>query len=171
MSYLDKLHSISTFIFDVDGVFTDSLLHISEDGTLQRRMNTRDGFAVKVALEKGYKIIIITGGKSEGVRKRLHNLGVRDIHLGARNKREVLDDLVDLHDLELDRSLYMGDDLPDYDCMRLVHLAVCPNDAAPEIQRISHFVSPIEGGKGCVRDIIERVLKVQGQWNFEHEDV
>lgn len=167
MSYLDKLHHISTFIFDVDGVFTDSLLHISEDGTLQRRMNTRDGFAVKAALKKGYKIIVITGGKSEGVRKRLHNLGIRDIHVGVQDKRAVLDELVEFQGLELDRSLYMGDDLPDYDCMRLVQLAACPKDAAVEIQRIAHFVSPIEGGKGCVRDIIERVLKVQGQWDFE----
>lgn len=166
MSYLSKLHDITTFVFDVDGVLSDGMLHITEEGQLLRNMNTRDGFAIKHALKAGYRVIIITGGRSQGVVKRLEGLGVKEIHSGIQQKIDTLNELVEFFDLDLGKTLYMGDDLPDYDCMRVVHLATCPADAAQEIQRISHFVSALNGGQGCVRDVIERVLKVQGQWTF-----
>jgi len=166
MSYLSKLHDITTFVFDVDGVLSDGMLHITEEGQLLRNMNTRDGFAIKHALKAGYRVIIITGGRSQGVVKRLEGLGVKEIHSGIQQKIDTLNELVEFFNLDLGKTLYMGDDLPDYDCMRVVHLATCPADAAQEILRISHFVSALNGGQGCVRDVIERVLKVQDKWTF-----
>lgn len=164
MSFLSKLHDIKTFIFDVDGVLTDSSLYILENGQLLRKMNTRDGFAIKYAIEQGYQVIIITGGKSQGVVKRLEGLGVKDIHIGIHDKLEVIMELVEVYGLDLGKTLYMGDDIPDYESMRVVHLATCPDNAAHEIREISQYISPIKGGEGCVRDVIEKVLRVQRKW-------
>lgn len=166
MSFLDKLKDISTIILDVDGVLTDSSVYILEDGVLMRKMSTRDGFAIKYAIQKGYKIFVITGGRSEGVIKRLVGLGVKasDIYSGVHDKLEVLDDLIETNQIDLARTAYMGDDLPDYECLRLVHLATCPNNAAPEVRDIAHYISHLEGGAGCVRDLLEKILRVQGQW-------
>jgi 3-deoxy-D-manno-octulosonate 8-phosphate phosphatase (KDO 8-P phosphatase) len=164
MSFLDKLKDISTFIFDVDGVFTDSSVYILEDGVLMRKMSTRDGYAVKHAINKGYKVIVITGGKSEGVIKRLQRLGVREIYSGVQDKLSVMEELIEVYNIDMSRTLYMGDDFPDYEAMRLVTLPTCPNDAIPELREIAQYISPLNGGEGCVRDIIEKVLKVQGQW-------
>lgn len=170
MSYLEKLQEISTFIFDVDGVLTDGNVLVREDGKLLRQMNTRDGFAIKYALQKGYNVIIITGGRSEGVTKRLKNLGVKEVHAGIQDKVERLEELIDLEIVDLNRTAYMGDDLPDYGCMRLVHLPTCPADAAPEIKALAQYISPINGGRGAARDLIEQVLRVQGQWDFSYPD-
>lgn len=164
MSFLDKLHNINTIILDVDGVLTDSSVYILEDGVLMRKMNTRDGFAIKYAITKGYRIIIITGGKSQGVIKRLKGLGVDEIYSGMHNKLEAMDELIEVYGLDLARSTYMGDDLPDYECLRLVSLATCPVDAAPEVREICQYISPYQGGQGCVRDLIEKIMKVQGKW-------
>lgn len=164
MSFLNKLHDISTFIFDVDGVLTDGSVYAFEDGNLMRKMHTKDGFAIKHAIKQGYRIIIITGGSSEGVVKRLKKLGVEDVYYGIHNKLETLKQLINLYSIDLGRVLYMGDDLPDYECMRLCHLATCPSDAVHEVQEISQYISPLNGGQGCVRDVIEKVLRVQKQW-------
>ncbi|MCH2045201.1 MAG: HAD hydrolase family protein [Saprospiraceae bacterium] len=168
MSFLNKLHDISTFIFDVDGVLTDGSVYAFEDGNLMRKMNTKDGFAIRHAIKQGYRIIIITGGRSEGVVKRLKRLGIEDVYYGIQNKIDTLKQLINLYSIDLGRVLYMGDDLPDYECMRLCHLATCPSDAVHEIKEISQYISPIDGGQGCVRDVIEKVLRVQKQWvSFE----
>lgn len=164
MNSLEKFRDISTFIFDVDGVLADPLMHVLENGQLLRQMNSKDGFAFERALAEGYRIIIISGGKSEGVRIRLANLGVTEIYLSVRNKVDVLEDLVAYHDLDLGGALYMGDDLPDYECMRRVHFPVCPSDAAKEIIDLSQYVSPYRGGQGCARDVIEKTLTIQGKW-------
>ncbi|MCP4439641.1 MAG: HAD hydrolase family protein [Aureispira sp.] len=164
MSFLPKLHDINTFIFDVDGVLTDGSVYILENGSQLRKMNTRDGFAIKYAIEQGYKVIIITGGKSQGVVKRLKGLGVKEIYSGIHDKLEVLMELVDIYGLDLGKTLYMGDDMPDYEGMRVVHLATCPDNAAHEIREISQYISPFKGGEGCVRDVVEKVLRVQGKW-------
>jgi len=164
MSFLDKLADITTFVLDVDGVLTDSSVYILENGVLMRKMNTRDGYAIKYAINQGYRFIVITGGKSQGVIKRLNNLGVKEIYSGVQDKLEVMDDLIETNQIDLSRAVYMGDDLPDYESMRLVHLAACPNNAAPEIRDICHYISPYKGGEGCVRDLIEKVLRVQKQW-------
>jgi 3-deoxy-D-manno-octulosonate 8-phosphate phosphatase (KDO 8-P phosphatase) len=167
MSYLDKLADIRHFIFDVDGVLTNGLLHVQENGELLRQMHTRDGYALKAALEQKFAITIITGGNSQGVIKRLNGLGITHIYSGIHHKLKTLEELVHNHNLDLSTVAYMGDDLPDYECMRAVHLAACPSDAAMEIKTISQYISPVKGGEGCVRDLIEKVLKAQNKWKIE----
>lgn len=164
ISYKQLLPKITTFIFDVDGVLTNGLVTIMPDGELVRNMNIKDGYALKIAVDLGYTVCIISGGKNEGVRSRLANLGIKDIYLGAHDKIKQYQELVDTYKLKSEEVLYMGDDLPDFPVMKKVGLACCPNDAAPEIQKISKYISYKKGGEGCVRDIIEQVLRVQGKW-------
>jgi len=166
MSFLEKLHEVKTFIFDVDGVLTDAFVLVQEDGTLLRMMNTKDGFAIRHALTQGYKIFVITGGKSPGLLARLKNLGIAEenIFMDVQEKLDAMRELVRSGRVDLSNSTYMGDDIPDYAPMRLVLFAACPRDATHEIKEISQYVSPFDGGRGCVRDIIEKVLRVQGKW-------
>ena len=164
MSFLDHLPHINTILFDVDGVLTDSSVHVLEDGVLLRKMNVRDGYALRRAVQLGYRIIIITGGKSQGVVKRLQNLGIEEIYSGIQDKLAVLEDLIEIYGLNLATTAYMGDDLPDYEPMRLVALPACPANAAPEIKAISQYISHCDGGGGCARDLLERIMKVQGKW-------
>ena len=164
-SYKEIMNHITTFIFDVDGVLTDGKVHVSQTGEMLREMHIRDGFAMKAALESGYNVCIISGGSNEGVRIRLKNLGITDIHLASPNKVETFKEYIDLYQIKPENVLYMGDDIPDYHVMQLVGLPTCPQDAAPEIKGISNYISHINGGKGAVRDVIEQVMKVQGKWN------
>lgn len=164
MNQLEKFGEVDTLLFDVDGVMTDSSLHVLENGQLLRKMHTRDGYALKAAVRAGLRVCIVTGGKSEGVKIRLQNLGVTDIYVGIQDKLETYEEYVDIYELDEGKILYMGDDLPDLAVMRRVGFPVCPADAAPEIKKISQYVSPINGGHGCVRDVIERVLKLRGEW-------
>jgi 3-deoxy-D-manno-octulosonate 8-phosphate phosphatase (KDO 8-P phosphatase) len=163
-SYKEYLHQITTFIFDVDGVLTDGSLHITTEGQMHRTMNVKDGFALKEAMNQGYHLCIISGGTDEGVRKRLQTLGVTDIYLGAHQKVEQLQAFLTKKDINPEQVLYMGDDLPDYPAMQMLGLPTCPQDAVKEIKEISKYISHKNGGKGCVRDVIEQVLKVQGKW-------
>jgi 3-deoxy-D-manno-octulosonate 8-phosphate phosphatase (KDO 8-P phosphatase) len=163
-SYKEYLHQITTFIFDVDGVLTDGSLHITTDGQLHRTMNVKDGFALKEAMNQGYHLCIISGGTDEGVRKRLETLGVSDIYLGAHHKVDQLQAFLTEKNINPENVLYMGDDLPDYPAMQMLGLPTCPQDAVKEIKEISKYISHKNGGKGCVRDVIEQVLKVQGKW-------
>ena len=128
-------------------------------------MNVKDGYAMKTALNKGYNICIISGGNNEGVRVRLRGLGITDIHLGVSNKIDTLDEYFDVYNIKAENALYMGDDIPDYHVMKMVGMPCCPNGAVAEIKEISKYISHKQGGKGCVRDVIEQVLKVQGKWN------
>lgn len=164
-SYKQFLANINTLIFDVDGVLTNGIVTVIPGGELVRQMNIKDGYALKTAVNAGLKICIISGGKNEGVRNRLQNLGIQDIYLGAHDKIEQFHELVDMYNLNPDHVLYMGDDIPDYPVMKLVGMPCCPNDAAPEIQQISKYISDKKGGEGCARDVIEQILKVQGKWN------
>ena len=164
-SYKESLHKINTFIFDVDGVLTDGSVTITSEGEMLRTMNIKDGFALKTAIDAGYNLCIISGGSNEGVRKRLSNLGVKDIYLGAHNKIEQLNEYISNKGITTSQILYMGDDIPDYPVMELVGLPCCPQDAVPEIKAVSKYVSHKSGGKGAVRDVIEQVLKVQDKWN------
>ncbi|NJL74118.1 MAG: HAD hydrolase family protein [Saprospiraceae bacterium] len=165
MNNLEAFNSINTFIFDVDGVLTDGNLIVLENGQLLRTMNTKDGFAMKKAIDAGYKIAIITGGNSEGVVSRLKGLGINDIYAGVSEKIDSFQELVYTYDLDAEAILYMGDDLPDLEVMVKVGLPTCPSDADHEIQRISKYISAHKGGQGCVRDVIERVMRVQGKWS------
>jgi 3-deoxy-D-manno-octulosonate 8-phosphate phosphatase (KDO 8-P phosphatase) len=164
-NYKELLKDIKTFVFDVDGVFTDSSILITTEGELLRKMNVRDGYAVKTALTQGYRICIISGGSNEGVRARLRALGVTDIYLGAAFKEEALREYLLDYDIPPDEILYMGDDIPDIPAMQMSGMVACPQNAVPEVKRISHYISHLDGGAGCVRDIIEQVLKVRGHWH------
>lgn len=164
-SYKEYLKHITTFIFDVDGVLTDGTILVTTEGEMLRSMHTKDGFAIKTALQAGYHMCIISGGSNEGVRRRLEGLGVSDIYLGAHNKIEQLNTYLNAKNINIENVLFMGDDIPDYPVMKLVGLPCCPQDAVPEIKAISKYVSHKNGGKGAVRDVIEQVLKVQDKWN------
>ena len=167
MNHLEIFSTIHTFIFDVDGVMTNNEVIITESGELLRKMNVRDGLAIKMAIEKGFKIAVITGGRSEGVKKRLQALGIQDIYSGVSEKIVAFDEFITAYDLDAGGILYMGDDLPDYPVLRRVGLATCPKNAAPELFPIVNYVSPYNGGEGCVRDVIEQVMRLQGKWNNE----
>ena len=165
-SYKEIMNDITTFIFDVDGVLTDSSVHITPTGEMLRIMNIRDGYALKAAVESGYHVCIISGGSNEGVRIRLRNLGITDIHLGTPDKVETFKEYSELYQINPETVLYMGDDIPDYHVMQLVGLPTCPQDASPEIKTISKYISHKNGGKGAVREVIEQVMKVQGKWHL-----
>jgi 3-deoxy-D-manno-octulosonate 8-phosphate phosphatase (KDO 8-P phosphatase) len=168
-SYKEIMNEITTFILDVDGVLTDGTIHVTQTGEMLRDMHIRDGYAMKAAVENGYTVCIISGGSNEGVRVRLRNLGITDIHLGVPNKVETFNEFIELYNIKPEQVLYMGDDIPDFHVMKLVGLPTCPQNAVPEIKNISKYISHINGGKGCVRDVIEQVMKVQGKW-MEHFD-
>ena len=163
-SYKEIMNDITTFIFDVDGVLTDSSVFVTNEGEMLRTMNIRDGYAMKAAVESGYNVCIISGGSNEGVRVRLRNLGIKDIYLGTPDKVETFNEYMDLYQIKPDQVLYMGDDIPDYHVMKLVGLPSCPQDASPEIKAISGYISHKNGGKGAARDVIEQVMKTQGKW-------
>ena len=164
MSYKEEFRHITTFIFDVDGVFTDGSITILTDGEMIRTMNTKDGYAVKAALQAGYGIVIISGGTNEAVRMRLNQLGVKYVYLGIHQKADILHDYSKENNLSFENMLFMGDDIPDLEAMNLVRLGCCPNDAVPEVLAAADYISHKDGGKGCVRDVIEQVFKVQGKW-------
>lgn len=168
-NYKEILPEITTLIFDIDGVLTDGTVTIFPDGELVRRMNIKDGYALKTAVDQGFNVCIISGGNNKSVLSRLQNLGIKDIYLGAHNKIEQLHDYLEMKNLKLENVLYMGDDIPDYPVLELVALPTCPQDAVPEIKGVSKYISHKKGGKGAVRDVIEQVLKVQGKWssNFD----
>ncbi len=162
-NFKERLKDIKAFVFDVDGVFSD-LIILHSDGKLMRHMNVKDGFAVKTAAEAGYNIGIITGGDSESVRSRFDKLGVRHVYLESSDKNKDFDDFLKINNLKAEDVLYMGDDIPDYTVMKRCALATCPADAVEEIQSISHYISDKPGGTGCVRDVIEQVMRAQGKW-------
>ena len=170
MNHLERFHAIHTFLFDVDGVLTDGSVLVTEEGDLLRRMSIRDGYAIKRAVQQGLRICAITGGSSEGVRSRLLRLGVSDVFLGRQEKLEAYEALLQRYELDEAGILYMGDDLPDYPVMRKVGLPACPADAAPEVLQIAQYVSPYRGGQGCVRDVIEKVLRLHRKWRPYQED-
>lgn len=163
-----KLDKIETFIFDVDGVLTNCRMLITEAGEFLRTMNVRDGAAMKMALKAGYRVAIITKGNSIGVKDRLIFLGADPVYDNVTDKNIALTDLVANHNVDLYKSLYMGDDLADLVVFDQVLLSTCPRDAAPEVIKKAEFVSHRDGGDGCVRDIIERVMRVRGHWG--HSD-
>ena len=165
MNILAAFKPIKLFVLDVDGVLTDGTLLVLNDGQMARRMNVKDGYVLQLAVKKGYQVLVISGGNSDAVKIRLEKLGVVNVFMNITNKKEVLLEYVTTHGLTWPEVLYMGDDIPDFLTMQMAGLACCPADAVPEIKAISHYVSPIKGGEGCVRDIIEKVMKLNGHWN------
>ncbi len=172
-SYKEIMNDITTFVFDVDGVLTDSSVFVTNEGEMLRTMNIRDGYALKAAIESGYNVCIISGGSNEGVRIRLQNLGVSDVYLGTPDKVNTLKEYLENNNIKDENVLYMGDDIPDFHVMKLVGLPTCPQDAVPEIKNICRYISHVKGGRGAARDVIEQVMKVQGKWmeyfNGQHD--
>lgn len=166
MNLLELFAPIRTFVFDVDGVLTDGNLMLTEDGHMLRSMSIKDGYAIQLAIKKGYKVWIISGGKSQAVKVRLNKLGVEDVHIGIESKKEFLHEIAVASNTEYTNVLYMGDDIPDYAAMQVCGLPCCPADAVPEIKQVAKYISPLNGGKGCVRDVIEKVLKLNGDWEL-----
>jgi len=168
-SYKEIMPQITTFIFDVDGVLTNGTVTIFPNGDLIRQMNIKDGYALKTAVDMGYHVCIISGGTNPAVKLRLQGLGLTDIYLGINDKIEQLNEYLDMYSIQPDQVLYMGDDIPDFPVMKVIGLPTCPKDAVPEIQHISKYISQKKGGNGCVRDVIEQVLKVQDKWNVQYD--
>jgi 3-deoxy-D-manno-octulosonate 8-phosphate phosphatase (KDO 8-P phosphatase) len=166
MNVLELFTPIKTFVFDVDGVLATDMLLIVQ-GDWARSMNTKDGFGLQLAVKKGYRVVIISGAKSVPVLERLTALGIKDVFLGVHHKKEKLLEYVQQYDLKWEEILYMGDDIPDFSAMQLVGLPCCPADAVNEIKQISKYISPLHGGRGCSRDVIEKVLKLNGHWDIE----
>lgn len=163
-NYRKTLNKINTFIFDIDGVLTDGNVLVASDGEQLRTMNVRDGYALQLAVKKGYNIIIISGGKSEIMKQRFLGLGITSVYLGVVNKLDIYNNYVNQNNIKEEHILYMGDDIPDYEVMSVVGFPACPVDAAEEIKSIAKYISPFKGGHGCARDIIEQVMKIQGKW-------
>lgn len=168
MNYKIKLEEIELFVFDYDGVFTDGIVLLMEDGSNVRQANTRDGYAVQWAVKQGMNLAILTGGKEEAVRSRMMLLGVDEVHLGCHDKLASLKELCGKLEISLDKVMYMGDDMPDLPAMKAVGLSVCPNDATTDILNIADYVSPVNGGKGCVREILEQAMRLKGIWSSEN---
>jgi 3-deoxy-D-manno-octulosonate 8-phosphate phosphatase (KDO 8-P phosphatase) len=163
-NYKTRLNDIKILAFDVDGVISDGTILLDGQGEWVRNMHVRDGLAMKMAIEKGYKVVIITAGTSQKVRDRMNYLGIHDVHMGVSNKFQVLQGFVKSSGMTLENVLYMGDDLPDYECILNSGVGACPRDAVREIREISDYVSHMDGGHGAVREVIEQVMRVHGDW-------
>lgn len=160
----DKLQAVRAFVLDVDGILTNNEVLITEAGELLRTMHVRDGQAIKWAIRAGYPVGIITGGRSEGVKKRLCDLGIEEYYSGIAEKLPAFQSFLQRTGKQALETAYMGDDLPDLPVLRKVGLAACPSDAVPDVLEVCDYVSPLRGGAGCVRDLIEKVMKLQGTW-------
>lgn len=165
-NFKEKLNHITTFLFDVDGVLTNGIVTDMPNGEMVRNLNSKDGYAIQLAIKKGYRIAIITGGNSQAIKKALNDLGIQDVFLSQNNKMSCYENYITEHQLNPNEILYMGDDLPDYDVMKSVSIASCPKNAAHEIKSISIYVSDKKGGEGCARDVIEQVMRCQGKWEI-----
>jgi 3-deoxy-D-manno-octulosonate 8-phosphate phosphatase (KDO 8-P phosphatase) len=163
-NYKEKLSTVTTFIFDYDGVLTDGKVLVINEKEQLRTSNVKDGYALQYAVKKGYRICIISGGKSDSMSQRMNSLGINDVFLGVEKKIDVYNKYLADNNLDKSQVLYMGDDIPDYEVMNNVGVATCPSDAAIEIKSIADYISDAKGGDGCVRDIIEQVLRLHDNW-------
>ena len=155
---------ITTFVFDYDGVMTDGKVYSDPDGQPWRATNVKDGYALQLATKLGYNVAVISGAVCPSMEVRMNSLGVTDVFTGVPNKVLKLNEYMAARGLKKEEIVFMGDDIPDIRVMQSVGLAACPADAADEVREISAYVSPKEGGKGCVRDLIKQVLKTHSKW-------
>jgi 3-deoxy-D-manno-octulosonate 8-phosphate phosphatase (KDO 8-P phosphatase) len=167
MNILKNFKGISTFVFDMDGVLTDGTLLILKGTEWLRKMHIKDGYALQLAAKQNYRVVILSKSNSEPVKERLNILGVTDVFMKIPDKREKLTEYIKANGLKEQEVLFMGDDVPDYTCMQIAGLPCCPADAVGDIKKISKYISPFKGGEGCVRDVIEKVLKLHGKWELE----
>ncbi len=168
-NFKELLPTVKAMVFDVDGVLSNSTITLHPNGEPMRTISTKDGYALNYAVLKGIPLAIITGAKTEAVRMRFEALGIKDVHIGVQMKLQVFKDFLTKQQLNADEVLYMGDDIPDYEVMKMVGIPVCPADAVQEIKALSLYISDKKGGDGCVRDIVEQVLKAQGKWMDSQE--
>lgn len=165
MSRIDyDLTLIKGIVFDVDGVLSPSTIPLGSDGQPSRMVNIKDGYALQLAVRQGYHIAVITGAASEAVRVRFNGLGITDVYLKASMKLPVFNEWMASRELSPDQIIYVGDDIPDYECMQAAGLAACPADAATDIREIARYISPVAGGYGVARDILEQIMRADGKW-------
>jgi len=170
-NYKTKLHQIKALVFDVDGVFTDGTVLVTQSGELLRMHHAKDGYAIRCAVNHHYPVGIITGGISTTITNRFETLGVTDVYLGAHAKREPFLHFCAKYRLAPSEVLFMGDDIPDLEVMKLCGLPCCPSDAAAEVIEAALYVSHYAGGEGCVRDIVEQLLRLHGKWHSDTQIV
>ena len=161
---LDDFRSITTFIFDIDGVLTDGLLYVFDSGEQVRCMNIKDGYALQLAVKAGYRIAAFSGSESPAVIKRLAKLGIPDVFMKVQNKLQAIEQYLSQHKIQWKHTLFMGDDIPDLEVMQKAGISCAPSDAVHEILEIARYISPFNGGSGCVRDVIEKVMRLNGHW-------
>jgi 3-deoxy-D-manno-octulosonate 8-phosphate phosphatase (KDO 8-P phosphatase) len=161
---LEKFKHITTFVFDVDGVLTDSSVLLLPNGIMARRMNIKDGYALQLAVKRGYRVLVISGGNSPEVKERLLKLGVTDVWMQVTNKASILHNYMQKEGLDKASVLFMGDDIPDLEAIQLAGLTCCPADAVQEIREKCLYISHQKGGEGCARDVMEKVMKLRGDW-------
>lgn len=163
-NFKEDLQKIKAFVFDIDGVLSKQTITLDNDGRPMRTINLRDGYALQLAVKKGYKVCVISGGDSTAFERRLKLLGVEHVYLNSSEKASVFQTYIKNENLIAEDVLYMGDDIPDFEVMSLVGVAVCPSDADSEIKQISQYISDKAGGEACVRDVIEQVMRLHGNW-------
>jgi 3-deoxy-D-manno-octulosonate 8-phosphate phosphatase (KDO 8-P phosphatase) len=167
MNLLESFKPITTLVFDIDGVLTDGSVMVFESGEQVRQMSIKDGYALQLAVRKKYNLVVISGGNAMGAAIRLQKLGVTNVLLNVTDKYAILDDYLLKNGLTWAETLYMGDDIPDYQTMKNAGISCAPADAAPEILQLARYISPLRGGRGCVRDVIEKLLRLHGHWQLE----
>lgn len=164
MNVLELFKPINTFVFDVDGVLTDGTLLLLPNGVFARKMYIKDGYALQLAIKKNYRVVVISGSHSPEAEDRLRKLGITEIFMQVQDKVSLLTNYMQENNLQKEQVLFMGDDMPDFAAMQLTGLPCCPADAAIDVKEIAKYISPSKGGKGCVRDVIEKVLKLNNNW-------
>lgn len=164
MNLLEQFQQVKAFVFDMDGVMTDGSLIIQSGQEFLRTMDIKDGYALQHAVKKGYHVVVISGSMSKPCAERFEYLGIRNVYMKVKDKEEVLAQFILTSNLKWNEVLFMGDDIPDLEVMKQVGLPCCPNDAVAEIKAVSKFISSKNGGKGCVREVIEKVLKLNDDW-------
>ena len=167
MNLLESFKPITTLIFDIDGVLTDGSIMVFETGEQVRTMSVKDGYALQLAVKKNYHLAVISGGNGVGASIRLQKLGITHVFLNVADKIGALEDFLEKNKLSWEETLYMGDDIPDLKPMQKAKMPCAPADAAPEILQAARYISPYPGGKGCVRDVIEKLLRLHGNWDLE----
>lgn len=167
MNILAQFRQIRCFVFDMDGVLTDGTLILYHHGHMLRQMHIKDGYGLQLAVKKGYKVIVVSGSHSEASRDRLERLGIKDIRMEVKDKGAELAGIMKQYSVSADQVLYMGDDMPDLPALRMAGMPCCPADAVAEVKEACKYISPVSGGLGCVRDVIEKVLKMNSHWNEE----
>jgi len=167
MNLIEKFKLITTFILDVDGVLTDGTIYVFETGEQVRRMSIKDGFVLQLAMKKSYRVLIVSGSNSPAVIERLKKLGITDIFMNVLDKRALILQYINDHQLKREEVLFMGDDIPDCVAMKEAGLPVAPADAAPDVKNLAAYITSAKGGEGCVREVMEKVIKLNGHWEIE----